>query len=408
MTQTVTGVAAWSLWGLVGAMMLMFGVAWCFAIRLTTPTLTALRGVIGFNLCTGLGLLTMGISGGPPALPVLALASMLQIAGVAMLWVGCAALVGRPIQRGEPHLVAAIGCTAQVVLLVVGATSQVHGAVVWISVAWMVARGGGRFARRLCSAEQSRGGVWPMLATVAVTLAMLLRLAAGLASHEALGVLDVVPQVRWLFAYVCTIAIVAVNLVLTYHVFGRVVAELNRLKRQDPLTGLADRPAVLRAIRHEWHASDEGAPCLAVLALAVDGLAALRAQHGSATADAVVAEVALHLRMAARPFDLLAHAGEGHFVLAMPRTDRVAAQRWAGAVLGSVTADVGLHPEAGERLTLSAGLAAVGPGLPPVDTPQALLERAERRCRRALRAGGTLVLGRDGAHGGDSDLALAG
>ncbi|MFB9375982.1 GGDEF domain-containing protein [Kineococcus gynurae] len=153
-------------------------------------------------------------------------------------------------------------------------------------------------------------------------------------------------------------------------------AELERLSRTDPLTGVANR----RGFFEDVARVPEGAGILVVVDL--DGFKAVNDGHGHAAGDAVLRAVADVLRDAARPSEgFVARIGGDEFVALLPAR--------AQPVVGELTrrlAAVGVHLDDGTRLITSAsvGHAAWSAGQ-DVDTALAAADAgmyADKRSRR--------------------------
>ncbi|QEA13571.1 diguanylate cyclase domain-containing protein [Comamonas flocculans] len=97
--------------------------------------------------------------------------------------------------------------------------------------------------------------------------------------------------------------------------YDKLVHELKRLARHDPLTGLANRRALEEHLEHALH---QGAPGLHVLLLDLDGFKPVNDRYGHAVGDAVLQGVAQRLRAALRQSDLVARLGGDEFVIVAP------------------------------------------------------------------------------------------
>ena len=161
------------------------------------------------------------------------------------------------------------------------------------------------------------------------------------------------------------------------------------LPAADALAGLACDPTLDAAMAHAWRRFGQWQRPVALLELSIDQLALLRAQFGERQADAVVAGLSWQLKRALRAGDVLAHAGDGVFRILLPDTPAATAQALAQRLLQTVGTDASVHPEAGQRLRLSAGLAhAVGSDR----SAGALSLRAGAQRLCAQRAGGDQLL----------------
>ncbi|MEV4518523.1 EAL domain-containing protein, partial [Dactylosporangium sp. NPDC049525] len=145
---------------------------------------------------------------------------------------------------------------------------------------------------------------------------------------------------------------------------------LQRTMRVDPLTGLANRGALLAQL-------NEGGGYLITIGL--DGFAGVNALHGSDVGDAMLVQVAARIRGAANPGDVAARLNGDEFAV-YTSVDKVHAFTLAMRLLG----DLGeAYPLPGADLQLSAGI-----GLAPVGGgAEESLRRAGLALRRAKRGG---------------------
>lgn len=97
-----------------------------------------------------------------------------------------------------------------------------------------------------------------------------------------------------------------------------------------------------------------------MLALAPQGLDALRDEWGAATVEAVLAELAMHLRVRLAPSDVLGQAAPGLFVVCLFHTTEALAARQLQVLQDAVAADRGLHPGGQQPLQVLAVLRVVG------------------------------------------------
>jgi diguanylate cyclase (GGDEF)-like protein len=185
-------------------------------------------------------------------------------------------------------------------------------------------------------------------------------------------------------------------------VSAAVVRRARRLPPQvalDRLTGLPGRGAFeARAAEEMSRAGRYGRP-LAVALAEVDGLGAVRGEHGPAGAEAALQAVAGVLLASVRRSDLAAHLGDGRFALVLPETTAEMVRSKLEHVRYRVAeARVLVGRRRAHRLavTVSIGVANWpddGAGLP------AVLERAGARLGEAAAAGGHRVVGPDGVAG---------
>ncbi|MFK3980140.1 putative bifunctional diguanylate cyclase/phosphodiesterase [Micromonospora sp. NPDC050397] len=154
-------------------------------------------------------------------------------------------------------------------------------------------------------------------------------------------------------------------------------AHFRELAHTDPLTGLANRRGLLRALQQE---SDSGAPCV-LLGLDLDGFKNVNDLHGHDVGDAILTEVAQRLRLNLRPGDVAARLGGDEFAVLMwarpPEAQRVA-ERLLG-ILGRPYD----HPVG--RIFVSVSIGVAGQGSSP--EVESLLRNADLALRYAKQRG---------------------
>jgi len=98
--------------------------------------------------------------------------------------------------------------------------------------------------------------------------------------------------------------------------------DLARQARTDPLTGLANRLVLERALEREWARANREERPLALVALDLDGFKLLNDNRGHVVGDNCLVDVAKELRgVCRRPADFAARLGGDEFVLFLPETD---------------------------------------------------------------------------------------
>jgi len=146
----------------------------------------------------------------------------------------------------------------------------------------------------------------------------------------------------------------------------------------DPLTGVANRRALLARIEYEIARHDRNRRSFAVLMLDLNGFKLLNDRFGHPAGDDLLREVAGALGRAIRDQDTVARVGGDEFCVLAPETDQAGAARFVGRVEAAVSRVV-----AGVD-ALGAG---VGAALYPNDgtTPAELLEAADQKLLGAKR-----------------------
>ncbi|GAA3456432.1 putative bifunctional diguanylate cyclase/phosphodiesterase [Dactylosporangium matsuzakiense] len=143
-----------------------------------------------------------------------------------------------------------------------------------------------------------------------------------------------------------------------------------RSARVDPLTGLPNRGALLRAL-------ERGGGFLVTVGL--HGFAGVNDLHGPDIGDALLVEVAARIRAAVAPDDVAARVDGDEFAV-YTLVDKVHAYTLATRLLGELAEP---YPVPGTVLQLSAGIGLAPVGGGPEDT----LRRADLALRRAKRTG---------------------
>lgn len=155
---------------------------------------------------------------------------------------------------------------------------------------------------------------------------------------------------------------------------------LRALALEDPLTGLANRRALMEVWAHEAAQSRRhGYPC-SVLAADLDRFKQVNDRYGHAVGDRVLATVAHLLTTTVRAEDVVARVGGEEFTIVLPHADLLDALAVAERVRRAVAA-ADLAPYPGP-CTLSAGLACSR------RTPHHALLRAADRALYAAKARG--------------------
>lgn len=167
-------------------------------------------------------------------------------------------------------------------------------------------------------------------------------------------------------------------------------AELDRLLREDDLTGLLNRRTFRRSvIAHLGGAVRHGAP-LAVARLDVDHFKLVNRISGDLrVGDEVLRRVAEILRGSARTGDVFGRWGGDEFAAIFPRTTREEAVAACERLLLAVTRDAWSRLDEHVRVTLSAGVADLEDG----SSADRLLAAADDRLEQAKAAGRNRVVG---------------
>ena len=185
-----------------------------------------------------------------------------------------------------------------------------------------------------------------------------------------------------------------INVLLTeeMHERRRAQNELERLSRQDPLTGLANRRTFDSLYDLEWRRALRAQLPLALLMVDVDEFKSYNDHHGHQAGDKALRRIAEAIRTAVkRAGDEPARYGGEEFAVILPAADLEGARHVADAVRREVELDAVRREDYPDNrpLTVSVGVASMVPG--PNDAPANLISRADQALYRAKAAGRNAV-----------------
>ena len=169
----------------------------------------------------------------------------------------------------------------------------------------------------------------------------------------------------------------------------RTYADLERLARTDPLTGLANRRHFMERLEQEVERSDRYGRPLSLVALDLDHFKSVNDTHGHAAGDEVLREAARALDSVCRDVDLAARMGGEEMALILPETDITGARIVAERVREHIAGAPCRSPSGRSfRVTASLGVAMARAGA----SGEALLQAADEALYRAKSAGRNLVV----------------
>lgn len=161
-------------------------------------------------------------------------------------------------------------------------------------------------------------------------------------------------------------------------------AELERLAREDSLTGLSNHRHFMEVLEREMERAARYRHPLSVVMVDLDHFKQVNDTHGHAVGDVVLREAARALRSVCRDVDVAARLGGEELALLLPETDaagaRVVAERARERIAGTAHASA---DGASFRVTASFGVAAARPG----STGGLVLQAADEAMYRAKGAG---------------------
>jgi diguanylate cyclase (GGDEF)-like protein len=159
---------------------------------------------------------------------------------------------------------------------------------------------------------------------------------------------------------------------------------LREASRRDDLTGLSNRVFLMECLRAEVERSRRFGRPFSLLFLDLDHFKDVNDRHGHAFGDLVLRTIARAVREQLRPADILGRFGGEEFLVGLVETDEAAATVVAERLRRAVART---HVESGPAhasLTLSIGVANLGPDVQSLD---ALIERADRALYQAKEGG---------------------
>ncbi len=164
--------------------------------------------------------------------------------------------------------------------------------------------------------------------------------------------------------------------------------ELERLATRDQLTGIFNRRFADDTLRHcieEFECERRG---FSVALIDLDHFKCINDQHSHEMGDEVLRQVARILAGHCRGTDMLARYGGEEFLICFPQTDAATAAGICDQLRRAVQSADWSALAPGIAVTLSAGIAAMQPGI----TRSVLLNTADSRLYKAKHAGRNLVV----------------
>ncbi len=167
-------------------------------------------------------------------------------------------------------------------------------------------------------------------------------------------------------------------------------AELEKISEVDPATRVASRRAILGRLHIEASEARRYAHPISLVLVDLDGLAGLNRTYGIETGDAILAELALRLRVRIREADAVGRLTGDTFLAILPHTDERGATVFADAVRTRLTARPVITNAGPISLSVSIGITIVHPGMDDAGDDQ-ILGRCEEALASARAAGGNRI-----------------
>jgi len=175
----------------------------------------------------------------------------------------------------------------------------------------------------------------------------------------------------------------------------RLRAELDQVRQEairDPLTGLANRRSFDEQLAESLDQALQELKSICLLMIDIDHFKEMNDQHGHRIGDKVLQYVAGVLKENFKGRDLVARYGGDEFAVIVENAPRTGVNAVAETVRRQIEASKLRRTDTGEplgRVSVSIGYECVQPG----DSPDALVERADRALYNAKQQGRNRVLG---------------
>ena len=156
----------------------------------------------------------------------------------------------------------------------------------------------------------------------------------------------------------------------------------------DPVTGLLNRTAFDIRLHQEIERAKREGGALALLIADIDDFKTINDDCGHQAGDHVLQSVGSAIRSAVRVFDVCARYGGDEFAIVMPNATRASALGCAERIRRRLSEHDGVEDRERPQVTMSIGVAALGPG----DSVADLMGRADSCMYQAKRQGKDCVV----------------
>jgi two-component system cell cycle response regulator len=165
---------------------------------------------------------------------------------------------------------------------------------------------------------------------------------------------------------------------------------LRKLSITDGLTELYNHRHVHELLRDEFERSTRSGEPISVAMMDLDHFKKVNDTYGHPTGDVILYETARIIRETAREIDMVGRYGGEEFIALLPNTGEDAAAQFAERVREAVHGHLYRDEATEVRMTVSCGVAAFPAA--GVDSPEALLKRADEALYRAKSGGRNRVV----------------
>jgi diguanylate cyclase (GGDEF)-like protein len=162
--------------------------------------------------------------------------------------------------------------------------------------------------------------------------------------------------------------------------------EANRLlAAADPLTGAANRRAIIEALDRDIGRAIRTREPLALMMIDIDHFKRVNDIHGHLAGDAVLRSLVSLIRQRIRTQDIVGRYGGEEFLVVLPDTSLAGVQRLAQDLCNAAAAHATSY--SGQRITVTISIGVFGGRLEPGDSWDLLIHAADSALYRAKDAG---------------------
>jgi len=160
--------------------------------------------------------------------------------------------------------------------------------------------------------------------------------------------------------------------------------ELERLAITDPLTGLLNRRQFFKEAGELFTRAQHHPYEMSTLMIDIDHFKSVNDQHGHATGDAALREVARRLNENVRPTDVVGRYGGEEFTIILPRATMEETHQIASRLCAAINDKPVMVKDTGVSVTISMGVAGLDKNVSSLDE---LLQRADQALYKAKEEG---------------------
>jgi diguanylate cyclase (GGDEF)-like protein len=166
-------------------------------------------------------------------------------------------------------------------------------------------------------------------------------------------------------------------------------AELSKLAKTDPLSGLATRRTFQDQLGREWRRAQRHFFPLSCVMIDIDFFKRINDTYGHSAGDEVIKHIADLLQASVRSSDLVCRFGGEEFCVLLPETDEQQAHLWAERVRAKIESTPAVIGKMNLNITASIGVAQ---RMADTKTPEELIDMSDQALLVAKNSGRNRVL----------------